>query len=167
MYQKGLTTESESSHVSPVKEEGVVSKAEELRSRIVKPEPNTDNRVVRYTDGSVDLNSSIAISAQLHTKDSKADLKIVSHILSQYRSIYKRNPIGVENFEFTASLTGDNPKKVNFIDPSSPALSESNELTDQWGSPIVFHPVSGEIMELRSLGPDRKLWTEDDIELKP
>ena len=144
------------------------SKSEELSSRTISPEPNLDDRVKRYTDGSVDLTMATKMSSKLHQSDNpQVDLEIVSQILSQYRSIFKNNPVGVENFEFTAALTGDNPKRVNFLDPSNSALSANDELIDRWGSPIYFHPISGTEMELRSLGPDKTLWTADDIELKP
>jgi len=112
-----------------------VSRAETLRRRIVSPEPNLDNRVKRYTDGSVDLTNSVKISSQLHrSANPQEDLKIVSQILSQYRTVFRENPVGVENFEFTAALTGENPKRVNFLDPTHSALSEKNELIDRQDS---------------------------------
>jgi len=144
-----------------------VSIAEALRKRTVSPKPNLDHRVVRYSNGSVDLTKSVKVSSQLHKSEKpELDLEIVSQILSLYRSVYKENPVGVENFEFTAALTGDNPKQVNFLDPHHPALSDKNELVDRWGSPFIFHSLSRTKMELRSLGPDKVLWTEDDIEFK-
>ena len=57
------------------------------------------------------------------------------------------------------------PKKVNFIDPESAALTSANELVDRWGSPFQFHPISGTEMEILSFGPDKTLWTEDDLTL--
>ena len=149
----------------PVSEDdNLPSRAETLLKRRVSSDPNLDHRIIRYTDGSVDLKASTKTSSKLHqSKDPRKDLEIVSLILSNYRSLFKVNPVGVENFEFTDALTGDNPKRVNFLDPNSSALSGENELIDRWGSPIVFHPISGSVMELRSLGPDKILWTDDDI----
>jgi len=158
-------TDVSSSSTIPVSEyDYKLSIAETLLKRTVSSQPNLDDRIVRYTDGSVDFKSSTKTSSKLHqSKDPEEDLEVVSQILSSYRSLFKVNPVGVENFEFTDALTGGNPKRVNFIDPNSPALSEENELVDRWGSPIVFHPISSSVMGLRSLGPDKILWTDDDI----
>lgn len=143
-----------------------LSRAEQLRARTVSPEKNLEKRVTRYTDGSLDLTDSIKASSQLHKSDNpNEDLELVAQIFSQYRFLYKQNPVGTENFEFTAALTGDNPKKVNFIDPNSAALSAQNELLDRWGTPFVFHPLSGTEMEVLSYGPDKTPWTKDDLKL--
>ncbi len=142
------------------------SRAETLRSRTISPKPNLETRVTRYTDGSVDFNPAIKASSELHQgKNPQLDLEIISQIFSHYRFLYKNNPVGVENFEFTAALTGDNPKQVNLIDPNNSALNSNNELVDRWGSPFVFHPLSATEMEIRSLGPDKTLWTQDDLSL--
>lgn len=142
------------------------SRAGELRNRTPSPEKNLDTRVARYTDGSVDLVDAVALSQQLHqSRDPRNDLEVVAQLFVQYRLLFERNPVGTENFEFTAALTGDNTKKVNFIDPESPALAPTNELVDRWDNPFVFHPLSGKEIEIISLGPDQTLWTEDDLTL--
>ncbi|MGJ8725684.1 MAG: hypothetical protein ACSHYB_14080 [Roseibacillus sp.] len=143
-----------------------ISRAEALRNRTPSPEKNLEARVTRYTDGSADLVDAITLSGQLHqSTDPRNDLEIMAQLFVQYRLLYQENPIGTENFEFTAALTGDNTKKVNFIDPESPALTSANELVDRWGSPFVFHPLSGKEMEILSYGPDQTLWTKDDLTL--
>ncbi len=140
------------------------SRAEMLRSRTVSPEEHLEKRVTRYTDGSVDLTDAIQASRQLHqSNDPGNDLEVIELLLQQYRFLFQANPVGTENFEFTAALTGDNPKRVNFIDPHSPALSSNNELLDRWGTAFIFHPLSSTEMELISAGPDGILWTDDDI----
>ncbi len=143
------------------------SRAEQLRSRTASPDKNLDPRVARYTDGSVDLVDAIVLSGQLHqSSDPLHDLEVVAQLFVQYRLIYQTNPVGTDNFEFTNALTGSNAKKVNFIDPDSPALSPTNELVDRWGSPFRFHPLSQTEIEVLSLGPDKTLWTEDDLTLE-
>jgi hypothetical protein len=76
------------------------------------------------------------------------------------------NPVG-ENSEITAALTGRNRLSYAFILPGSPAINSKGELCDRWGTPFFFHQLSGERMEIRSAGPDRKLWTPDDEVLTP
>ena len=87
---------------------------------------------------------------------------LIQQIFSHYRFAYKENPVGVENFEITEQLLGKNPKKIIFIDTDSPAL-RGNELIDPWNTPYFFHALSSQIMEVYSAGPDKVLWTEDDI----
>ena len=41
------------------------------------------------------------------------------------------------------------------------------ELCDRWGRPFFFHQLSGTKMEIRSAGPARQLWTDDDVVLTP
>lgn len=73
------------------------------------------------------------------------------------------NPVGT-NPEITAALAGNNPKQINFIKPEAGMQINGNgELVDAWGAPLFFHQLSGTDMEVRSAGPDRKLWTPDDL----
>ena len=60
---------------------------------------------------------------------------------------------------------GGNPKNVFFLDPNLSALNEHGELLDRWGSPFVFHSLKADLMDIRSPGPDRELWTKDDLSL--
>ncbi len=127
---------------------------------------NTDERFVRFTDGTVHWMASFEKSRQLHQGElARSDLEIVERILSDYRLVYRENPVGVENFEITAALMGENPKKVFFIDPDMAIVNGEGELLDRWGSPFRFHAISGDRMNVRSLGPDRVLWSEDDLVL--
>jgi hypothetical protein len=36
-------------------------------------------------------------------------------------------------------------------------------LLDRWEMPVFFHKESSRRTSLRSAGPDRKMWTADDI----
>jgi len=126
--------------------------------------PNTpDSRVTRLPTGRVLYNPSVRATRD-HGKqsDPMSDLALLDAALSSYRLAYKENPVGVENFEFTEQLLGQNPKQIVFIAPDSPAL-RGNEIVDRWDTPYFFHALSATEMEIRSAGPDRKLWTEDDL----
>lgn len=73
------------------------------------------------------------------------------------------NPVG-NNSEITAALTGQNPKQINFISREAGLLvNAAGELVDPWGTPYFFHQLSGAVMEIHSAGPDRILWTSDDL----
>ena len=122
-----------------------------------------DPRLTRLTNGRVNYNPSIEASRSLNkTRTPDEALALVDQLISHYRFAYKRNPVGVENFEITEQLLGKNPNKIVFIADDSRAL-DGNELVDQWGTPYFFHPQSSDNMEIVSAGPDKTLWTADDI----
>jgi hypothetical protein len=100
--------------------------------------------------------------------DIRADLRIVSGFLTTYRSNFPRNgnPVG-SNAEITAALTGRNRLHLALLPPDHPAINRDGELCDRWGTPFFFHAESGTRMALRSAGPDRKMWTDDDVVLEP
>lgn len=125
---------------------------------------NTDHRFTRFNDGVTYWHHSVQLSNDLHRKnqDVSRDLEIIDEILSNYRLVLKENPVGTDNEEFAAALAGENSKQVVFIDPN---LLSDGELLDRYGSPYVFHPLKADVMDLRSLGPDRQLWTTDDVSL--
>ena len=127
---------------------------------------NTDPRFTRFTDGTIHLTQSFTTSRRLHSSpDPRTDLELVTQLLSDYRLVYQENPVGTENAEIVAQLLGSNPKKTFFIDPALSALNASGELLDRWGSPFVFHPLKSDLMDIRSLGPDKTIWTADDLSL--
>lgn len=99
--------------------------------------------------------------------DIHADLRLMNEVFVAYRGALRTgNPVG-ENSEITAALTGRNKIGFAFIPAGCPAINAKGELCDRWGTPFFFHQLSGERMEIRSAGPDRKLWTADDQVLTP
>jgi hypothetical protein len=93
-------------------------------------------------------------------------LQNVRHAVQQYGEMFGGNPVGL-NSEITAALAGKNPKQINFIDPSAGMRVNANgELVDGWGTPYFFHQLSGTHMEIHSAGPDKKMWTSDDLVTK-
>jgi hypothetical protein len=125
--------------------------------------PQPDTRLARLPNGHVQYKPAIETSRALNnaavTKDA---LTIIEQLLGHYRFAYQENPVGVDNFEITEQLLGKNPKQIIFIEPNSKAL-RGNELIDQWGTPYFFHAQSGQQMDIRSAGPDKALWTDDDL----
>lgn len=140
-----------------------ISEAETTPNEPIEPEP--DSRLNRLNDGRVEFLPGIEVSLRIHNAETvEGSLAELDTLLGLYRFAFGENPVGVENFEFTEQLLGKNPKQVVFIATDSPAL-RGNELVDRWGTPYFFHPMSEEDMDLRSAGPDRLFWTQDDIEL--
>lgn len=83
-----------------------------------------------------------------------------------YQAQFRENPVG-DNAEISRALTGENPKQAVFAQPEDGLkLNSLGQMIDNWGTPIFFHSLSRSEMEIRSAGPDRRMWTSDDLVLK-
>jgi hypothetical protein len=101
------------------------------------------------------------------TQTARDDVQLLVSVLQLYRNLsHRANPVG-NNAEITAVLTGKNILGYAFIRPGSPAINAKGELCDRWGTPYFFHQISGTIMQVRSAGPDRQHWTDDDVVAGP
>lgn len=70
------------------------------------------------------------------------------------------------NLEVTNSLLGENYRKIAYLPEGHARINQLGELTDKWGTPYDFHFLSSKDVEVRSAGPDGKIYTDDDIELE-
>jgi hypothetical protein len=87
----------------------------------------------------------------------------VRRAIRQYGAMFGGNPVGT-NPEITAQLSGKNPKGVNFINADAGMrVNAQGEMVDSWGTPLFFHQLSGTDTEVRSAGPDKVMWTSDDL----
>jgi hypothetical protein len=93
------------------------------------------------------------------------DLEKVMLMLRDYRTLMKENPVG-SNAEITKALMGGNPKHAQLGPTNGEGVNDKGELVDRWGTPYFFHQMSATVMEIRSAGPDKVLWTTDDITVK-
>ena len=72
-----------------------------------------------------------------------------------------------DNAEITNALNGGNPAKVIFVQTEDGLRQNARgELIDSWGTPFFFHQLARTQMEVRSAGPDRRMWTADDLVMK-
>ncbi len=112
--------------------------------------------------------STLADALNAPTSDIRADLQIVNEVVQAFQTNFPRegNPVGT-NPEITAVLTGKNKLRLALIPPDHPAINQAGELCDRWGTPFFFHAESAKKMEIRSAGPDRKMWNDDDAVLSP
>jgi hypothetical protein len=135
-----------------------------LEGRFPAPAPAA---AAGFSGARVEERSHLADGLNSPSGDIHSDLRMVDAIFAAYRGAVRAgNPVG-ENAEITAALTGRNRLSYAFIPPGHPAINAKGELCDRWGSPFFFHQLSGERMEVRSAGPDRRLWTADDEVLSP
>ncbi len=89
------------------------------------------------------------------------DVDKVTLSLRDYRTLMGENPVGT-NAEIAKALDGGNPKQARLLQEGL-ILNDKGELIDRWGTPYFFHQLSRDHMQIRSAGPDRKMYTDDDI----
>jgi hypothetical protein len=94
--------------------------------------------------------------------EATAALDKVQLMLRDYRTLGGDNPVGT-NAEITKALMGGNSKQAMLGPTDGQGINDQGELVDQWGTPYFFHQMSGTHMEIRSAGPDKKMWTSDDV----
>lgn len=108
--------------------------------------------------------------AELHAPNGTvtADLRVMQAVLEAFRTSFpaEGNPTG-SNAEITAALAGANRPGLVLIPRTHPAINAEGELCDRWGTPYFFHSESRRRTTVRSAGPDRRMWTEDDVEHSP
>lgn len=90
------------------------------------------------------------------------DVEQVGFMLRDYRTRMGENPVGT-NADIMKSVMGGNPKQARLGPPEGQTVNANGELVDRWGTAYFFHQLSKTDMEVRSAGPDRKMWTDDDV----
>jgi len=93
------------------------------------------------------------------------DLTLMSHLMDNSRLLLKsaaERPLS-GNEDWADFFRGKNSAHERLLPDQHIALNTNGQLIDRWGTPLFFHAVGGGRFELRSAGPDRKLWTDDDI----
>lgn len=131
---------------------------------IVRPAPSAD---IPSTTSSDRIDPGVQqLADELNAPESsiQRDLEVVREFLSLYSQAYGAgNPVGL-NEDITAALTGTaNPNDTRHLFPRRHNAIRNGQLIDRWGTPFWFHPESGTKMEIRSAGPDRNLFTADDV----
>jgi hypothetical protein len=107
----------------------------------------------------------LAVPAAAPAGELAIEMDNVRVLIRDYRSACGENPVG-SNAEITKALSGANPKKVKFLPAEGMQVNAKGELVDRWGTPYFFHQISGREMEIRSAGPDKKMWTDDDLVIR-
>ncbi len=134
------------------------------------PRPRQPNGTPLATGGSPPANpapafipGSLPVPADAPPPDLRAEIGAVQTALRDFRTALGGNPVGT-NAEITKTLLGDNLKQIKIPVPPGSQLNGQGELCDRWGTPYFFHQLSATRMEIRSAGPDRQMWTPDDVQ---
>jgi len=129
---------------------------------------DTQSATSGSTARAVEPVNTLASELNAPTGTIERDLAVVDSVLEAFRTNFPGagNPVG-ENNEITAALTGRNSLGLQLVPRRHPAINNHGELVDRWGTPFFFHQLSGEMMEIRSAGPDRTMHTADDAVFAP
>ena len=95
-------------------------------------------------------------------RDAQIEVNKVHLMLRDYHTLMGENPVGT-NAEIMQAMMGHNPRQATLGPPEGMSLNGKGELVDQWGTPYFFHQLSKDTMEIHSAGPDKVMWTTDDI----
>ncbi len=95
-------------------------------------------------------------------RDAQTDVGKVRVMLRDFHTLAGENPVGT-NAEIMSALMGGNARQATLGPPEGMSLNGKGELIDQWSTPYFFHQLSKDVMEIRSAGPDKVLWTQDDV----
>jgi hypothetical protein len=95
------------------------------------------------------------------------DLRIVAEFVDLLGKAGVNAVLG-DNADITAALTGTQyPGQQGHLFPRQHNAIRSGQLVDRWGSPFWFHANGPGRLEIRSAGPDKQLFTTDDIAHNP
>ncbi|MGF1451254.1 MAG: hypothetical protein ACFB21_04155 [Opitutales bacterium] len=93
------------------------------------------------------------------------DLAAINAIFENYLLLVKPErglPTGLHE-EIIVTLRGNNPWGLPFLPDEHPRYDAQNRLTDRWDTPLFFHAESSTELAIRSAGPDRQMYTGDDV----
>lgn len=95
-------------------------------------------------------------------RDAQIDAGKVRSMVRSFHTLTGENPVGT-NAEIMQTLMGSNLRQARLGPPEGLLLNGKGELVDQWSTPYFFHQLSKDWMEIRSAGPDKTMWTADDV----
>lgn len=92
------------------------------------------------------------------------DVRILHFLAINFLTAVKepyRPPLGL-NEDFVKAFTGGNRYGDEFISDKHPTIKDG-QIVDRWGTPYHFHPRAPGAIDVRSAGPDKVLFTDDDV----
>ncbi|MCH1420448.1 MAG: hypothetical protein L7W40_09120 [Akkermansiaceae bacterium] len=93
------------------------------------------------------------------------DLAMMAHYIDSVFLLVKERDTAdySTNEDLVLFLHGNNSHRMPFLAKNGSALNGKGQLVDRWNSPLIPHPISRKLLELRSAGPDKIPYTEDDL----
>jgi type II secretory pathway pseudopilin PulG len=83
--------------------------------------------------------------------------------IEAYDTEYSEMPDASNNAHLIKVLSGDNPRKIEFISIKSSELSPDGQVLDEWGTPLRIYIDVYTKIHVTSAGRDQIFGTPDDI----
>lgn len=95
------------------------------------------------------------------------DLQIIAEFVDLLGKAGLNYSVG-DNADITAALTGTQyAGQKGHLFPRQHNALRGGQLVDRWGTPFWFHANGPGKLEIRSAGPDKELFTPDDVSHNP
>jgi hypothetical protein len=94
------------------------------------------------------------------------DLTLMSRLMENSLLLLKsaaNRPLSA-NEDWADLFRGKNGAREEFLPAQHVALNDKGQLIDRWQTPLFFHALGGGRYEIRSAGPDKTMWTADDLQ---
>ena len=94
------------------------------------------------------------------------DLTLMSRLMENSLLLLKsaaNRPLSA-NEDWADLFRGQNAAHEVYLPSQHIAFNAHGQLADRWGTPLFFHALGGGRYEIRSAGPDKTMWTGDDLE---
>ena len=93
------------------------------------------------------------------------DITDLSHVFGNFSLLVKGDqPIPLSaNEEIANALRGKNKIQLQFLPGDAPCFNTQGQIVDRWQTPLFFHAQDKDRIDIRSAGPDKQMWTADDI----
>lgn len=98
-------------------------------------------------------------------RSAEEDLTVLARTLGNFALLVKGSdplPLGA-NEDIANALRGKNKAHLRALPDDARAFNAQGQLVDRWDTPLYFHANSRDRIDIRSAGPDRQMWTADDI----
>ncbi|MEM6885170.1 MAG: hypothetical protein AAF571_09065 [Verrucomicrobiota bacterium] len=96
------------------------------------------------------------------------DMELMGRVMHNMTILFKNldTRYVATNEQLSAFLTGENPGRLEYLDPDLPIFKDG-VMTDRWGQPYMVHPLGTGSIEVRSIGADGIPYTDDDMRYHP
>lgn len=127
--------------------------------------PDVPQRAVTQTSGNTPENAIIHPEGiAFGTAPSpKSEIEVLHRLFRAYREEYRSFPTGEDNAQFIRAMSGGNPRKIWYLPRPHQRIDPQGRLLDSWGTPYIFHAISRDYLEIRSAGPDKEIYNDDDL----
>ena len=89
--------------------------------------------------------------------------EVVLEILKAFKRVNGAYPVAEDNASLVRLVSRDSPGGFQLLPTQHARYNQDGALVDAWGTPYFFHHLSRTAIEIRSAGPDKLLYTPDDL----